>query len=350
MNASNENSTLSDVLKDCVIPWVERDGMSGIFTAISEWEPLMTLPAGMTATHKPLRGKRVATRGGRAYGSTSVIEARWIEDGMQSTRTPKLCFAITGAIIYQVHDYVLHCQPGHGILLPPGTPFAGSGHTYLDQTKQYQGVCEFLQMMPYHGGLICWLSRRRFDGSANPHVQESTCSIPHSRVPFFLNQLVDEALKNQPYQQLICDSLLKITLALLQRELENLPVLETGEIHDNEAPLPSDYRPYSIKHAQEYIENNLREPLSIDKVARYVCMSRTVFTEQFRDKTGKTFSQYVQDLRLEEACKLLSGSGLAIKHIASAVGLQPNRMRALFRERKATTPVQYRNRYRKRDK
>ena len=350
MSASNENSVLFDVLENSVIPWVERDGMSTVYVAIPHWEPLMTLPEGMTATHKPLQGKRIAARGGRAYGSTSVIESRWIEDGLQSTRTPKLCFIITGCVVYQAHDYVLHCQPGHGILLPPGTPFASSGHTYLDQTKQSQGVCEFLQMMPYHGGLICWLSRRRYDDSSDPHVQESTCSIPHSRVPFYLNQLVDEALKNQSHRLLICDSLLKIALAFLQRELQELPVLQTGEIHDTESPVLPEYRTYSIKHAQEYIENNLREPLSIDKVARYVCMSRTVFTERFRAKTDKTFSQYVQDLRFEEACKLLSGSDLAVKHIAAAVGLQPNRMRALFHERKGASPLQYRNNYRTTEK
>jgi AraC-like DNA-binding protein len=343
MGASNESSVLSDVLKNSILPWVERDGMSGIFTAHSQWQPCMTLPEGMTATHKPLRGKRVRARGGRAYGSTSVVEANWPEDGLQSTRTPKLCFVITGAVIYQAHDYVLHCQPGHGILLPPGTPFAGSGHSYLDQTKQHQGICEILQIMPYHGGLICWLTKRRYDNSSASHVQESTCSIPHSRVPYYLNQLVDESLKDQLHQRLICDSLLKICLAFLQRELQELPVLETGEIHDSQSPAPAEYRTYSIKHAQEYIENNLREPLSIDKVARYVCMSRTVFTEGFRAKTGKSFSQYVQSVRFEEACKLLSGSDLAIKHIAAAVGLQPNRMRSLFRERKGTSPLHYRN-------
>lgn len=325
--------------------------MTGIFTARAQWQSLMPLPEGMTATHKPLRGDRVRSRGGRAYGPTSVVEAHWPEDGLQSARTPKLCFVITGPIVYQAHDYVLHCQPGHGILLPSGTPFSGSGHTYLDQTSCLQGVCEFLQMMPYQGGLICWLTRRRYDGSPHPHVQESTCSVPHSRVPFYLHQLVEEVLKEQPYQQRVCNGLLNISLALLQRELEKLPVLETGEIHDRETPDRLEYKPCSIKHAQEYIENNLREPLSIDKVARYVCMSRTVFTESFRAKTGKSFSQYVQNVRFNEACKLLSGSDLAIKHIASAVGLRPNRMRELFRQREGNiSPSQYRSQRRAREK
>jgi len=343
MVSANPHSPLVRVLENTVIPWVERDGVANIFTACPNWYAGMELPNGMTATHKTLRGKRKATRGGRAYGSTSVVDAQWPEDGLSSARTPKLCFVIKGPIALQVNDYVLHCLPGHGILLPAGIPFGGIGHLFLDQTKRNQGICEILQMMPYHGGLICWFSHRRIDQAGKAHVQESTCSVPHSRVPFYLNQLVDESAKDQTHQQLICDSLLKIVLAFLQRELQELPVLETGEIQNTALPAPAEYRTYSIKHAQEYIENNLREQLSIDKVARYVCMSRTVFTEGFRAKTGKTFSQYVQNRRFEEACKLLSGSDLAIKHIAAAVGLQPNRMRELFRERKGASPLQYRN-------
>ena len=343
MVSANTHSSLVGVLENTVIPWVERDGMSNMYVAIPQMQSLMELPDGMTATRKPLRGKRVAARGGRAYGTTSVVEARWPEDGLNSARTAKLCVVLAGPIIYQVHDHVLHCQPGHAILIPPGTPFSGSGHTYLDQTKQQQGICEILQMMPYHGGLICWLTRRRYDDLNNSRVHESTCSIPHSRVPFYLNQLVDEALKNQSHQRLICDSLLKIAMAVLHRELLELPVLETGEMHDPHSVPQTGNETYSIKHACKYIEDNLRESLSIDKVARYVCMSRTIFTAQFRAKTSKTFSQYVQDMRFEEACKLLSGSDLAVKHIAAAVGLQPNRMRELFRQREGTSPLQYRN-------
>ena len=320
--------------------------MNNVFTATAPWQPLMTLPEGMRATHRPILGKRVAVRGGRAYGSTSVVEARWPEDNLQSARTPKLCFAITGSLVYQAHDCILHCQPGHGILLPPGTPFSGSRHSYLDDTRQHQGICEFLQMIPYHGGLICWLSRRQYDDSSKPHVLENTCSIPHSRVPSYLNQLIDEVLAHQPHQRLVCDSLLRIAMAFLQRELEELPVLQTGETHKAELPVPNEYRTYSIKHAQEYIEANLREALSIDRVARYVCMSRTVFTERFRTTTNKSFSQYVQDLRFEEARKLLGGSDLAIKHVAAAVGFQPNRMRTLFRERLGISPQQYRDTHR----
>lgn len=313
--------------------------MDNVFTAIGDWQPLLDLPDGMAAGHKPLQGKRVKVRATRAYGATSVIEARWPDDNLSAARTPKLCFVLTGTVALQVNDYVLHCQPGHGILIPPGTHFASGGQSYLDCSKQHQGICEILQIMPYHGGLICWLSRRRYEGASAPRVQEITCSIPRSRVPFYLNQLVDETLKGQPRQQLICDSMLRIAFVFLLRELEGLPVLETGEIHDNNSDTPIEYRTYSIKHAREYIENNLREPLSIDKVARYVCMSRKVFTQGFRVKTGKTFSQYVQDMRFEEARKLLKRSGLAVRHIAAAVGLRPNRLRILFHQHEGISPM-----------
>jgi AraC-like DNA-binding protein len=336
--SSEEQEALADILKTIILPQVERNGMDQTFTAPPRWQPDMDLPEGMTATRKSLRGKRVPVRGMRAYGSMAVVEASWPEDNLHSARTPKLCFILRFPTMLQVSDYVLHCRPGHGILLPPGIPF-----TYrYDSSLPNQ---EMLQMMPYHGGLICWHTRHWQDAARKPHVREQSCSVPRSQAVFYINQLVEEAVRNAPRRRLVCDSLLKIMLVLLLREIWELPVLRTGEM-DTMNPRPLAQTAYSIKQVQQYIERNLREPLSIDKVARYVCMSRTVFTAWFRAKTGKSFSRYLQDLRFEEACELLRGGDLGVHHIAAAVGLKPGRLRVLFQEREGIPPLEYRRRNR----
>jgi len=340
MTSVNAHSSLVNVLENTVIPWVERDGMTNIFTAYSKWHAGMELPDGMTVTRKPLRGKRKATRGGRAYGATSVVDANWLEDGLCSARTPKLCFVLAGPLALQIADYVVHCSSGHGLLLAAGIPFANT------PIWDHQGLYKMLQMMPYHGGLLCWFTHRWRDAEGKSHVTEQTYSVPHSQATFYLNQLADESFKKAPHQQLICDSLLNIVLALLLRELQELPVLRTGEIASALDINSPGQMSYSITQAQKYIEINLRKPLSINKVAHYVCMSRTVFTAQFRAKTGKTFTRYVQDLRFEEARKLLRETDLGVRHVAAAVGFKPNRMRDLFHERESVSPLEFRQRSR----
>lgn len=315
--------------------------MMNIFMACAAWRPDMELPEGMIATRQPLRGERIPTRSGRAYGS-SVVVATWPKDNLHSARTPKLCFILTGPIAFQVNNYVLHCQPRHGILLPAGTPFSNGRNGFLDQDNQHRGTYEMLQMMPYRGGLVCWLSRGQQDTQGKIHKTETTCSIPDSKVSFYLNQLSDEAIKKDLHQRFVCNSLLGMVIALLHRELQQLPTLRSGEIDVMEGWPPVRQKGYSIAQAQEYMKNNLREPLSIERVARYVCMSRTVFIAQFRAKTGKSFSQYLQDLRFTQAQKLLKETDLTVRHISAAVGFKPHRMRVLFRERENMPPLEFR--------
>lgn len=328
------------------MPWCMRWGTTRIFTAYERWQPEMKLPEGMTMSRKPMVGRRVPVHSGRPYGGASVVAAEWRADSLHSARTPKLCFVLGGPVVYRVADYVLHCKPGHGILLPPGVPFASGKLGYLDTTQPNQGFCEMLQLMPYHGGLICWRSESKLNANGEIRKTEETCSIPHSAVTFYLDQLVKEALVAKSNHRVVCDSLLNIAMTLLHRELQELPVLTTGTANaEGEMPL-TERKEYSIEQAQAYIHNNLREPLSIDKVAHYVCLSRTAFTEQFRLQTGKTFTEYVIEQRFNEAKRILTGTDLALRHIGSLVGLKPNRMRVLFQEREGMSPVEYRQRHR----
>ena len=346
MAISGEQSKISQVLEDSVMPWCARWGIARTFVAAAQWQPGLTLPDGMTATSAPLRGPRLALRSIRAYGGSAVVDAVWPQDRLHSARTPKLCFVLTGPVVYPVADYVLHCQSGQSILLPPGVPFANGTQGYLDGARPRQDFCELLQLMPYHGGVICWRSENRKTADGALHKSEETCSIPHSAVTFYLDQLVSEATAAKSHHRVVCDGLLNIVIALLHRELQELPVITTGTMGGTDDISSGERKEYSIEQAQTYIHNNLREPLAIDKVAHYVCMSRTAFTEQFRLRTGKSFTEYVIDLRFSEAKRILAGTDLAVRHVGSLVGLKPNRMRILFQEREGISPTEYRRRNR----
>ncbi len=97
--------------------------MEKILVVSPRWRRSFELPEGMHWTRRALLDKRVPVRGRRAYGASAVVGARWPHDNLHSTRTPKLCFVLSGSMEMRVADYVLHCRAGHGLLLPPGTPF-----------------------------------------------------------------------------------------------------------------------------------------------------------------------------------------------------------------------------------
>lgn len=349
MSLSGEQSKISLILENSILPWVARWGVSRVFVTAPQWKRGLNLPEGMKVTQRPMLGKRIPKRSGRPYGGATVVNAEWPEDQLHSARTPKLCFILAGPVAYRIADYVVHCKPGHGLLIPAGVPFAnGHGLNYLDETQPNQGLCEILQILPYNGGLLCWKSRSQMDSLGMTHKSEETCSIPHSAVSFYLDRLMIEATTQNLHNRIVCNSLLNIAMALLHRELQQLPIIVTGEIDAVRDVPPSARKEYSIEQAQAYIHNNLREPLTIERVARFVCMSRTAFTEQFRLQTGKTFTEYVIEQRFQEACSILVGTDLAVRHVSSLVGLKPNRMRVLFHEREGISPTEFRRHCKKR--
>ncbi len=63
--------------------------------------------------------------------------------------------------------------------------------------------------------------------------------------------------------------------------------------------------------------------------------------------TGLTLIDYVQNLRVEEAKRLLESAGMAVDEISAAVGYEdPAFFRRLFKRRTALTPSQYRRMFR----
>jgi transcriptional regulator GlxA family with amidase domain len=62
--------------------------------------------------------------------------------------------------------------------------------------------------------------------------------------------------------------------------------------------------------------------------------------------TGSTLMDYLQDLRIEEAKRLLEGSGRSADNVSFEVGYDDaSCFRPLFRRRTGLSPVQYRRRF-----
>ncbi len=338
-------------LKEQIIPWVNMRGISHIFIAQPSWRALQQsgpeLPPGATVTHRPLRGKRERSRIIRSHGKANIEQDRWPQDQLLSARVPKLCFITEGPVAYQISDYVLHCSPGHGILLPPGTPNPDGKLAVLDTTREHRNVCELLMLLPRQGSLSCWTSRQVYDAKGKMARHSDTYSILQSLVTPCLQQLVEETTHRQLHWQSVCDSLLRTAILLLHRELKELPIIHGGdELFTDPKEIPAQGI-HAITRAEEYIRTNLRWPLTIDQVARAVYLSRTSFTEQFRERTGKTFIEYVNDYRFEEACRLLKGTDLSIRHIGLQIGLQPRSLHLLIQRRTGLSPTALRSQYRR---
>ncbi|NIK61617.1 AraC family transcriptional regulator [Kribbella shirazensis] len=92
-----------------------------------------------------------------------------------------------------------------------------------------------------------------------------------------------------------------------------------------------------------YLQEAHTEPVLLDDVARLVHMSPTSFSRFFRRAIGCTLTDYVNQLRVETACRLLTTTSLPVTDIAARSGYRNlANFNRRFRELKAMRPTQYR--------
>jgi AraC-like DNA-binding protein len=85
------------------------------------------------------------------------------------------------------------------------------------------------------------------------------------------------------------------------------------------------------------------EPVLLDDVAALVHMSPTSFSRFFRRAIGCTLTDYVNQLRVETACRLLTTTSLPITEIATRSGYHNlANFNRRFREQKSMPPTCYR--------
>jgi YesN/AraC family two-component response regulator len=91
------------------------------------------------------------------------------------------------------------------------------------------------------------------------------------------------------------------------------------------------------------LEKNLREPPGMVELAHRVGTNERKLTQIFRRKVGMTVFDFLVELRLETARRLLEGSGLQIQLIADRVGYRnAGDFTRAFRRRYGASPREYR--------
>ena len=93
----------------------------------------------------------------------------------------------------------------------------------------------------------------------------------------------------------------------------------------------------------EYVGERCQEAVRQPEVARHVGMSTSRFRAFFKETTGWGFSDYLRDLRLERAARLLRETTESVAAIASQNGFaDQSHLQRLFKAKHAVSPLAYR--------
>ena len=92
-----------------------------------------------------------------------------------------------------------------------------------------------------------------------------------------------------------------------------------------------------------YVEQNFDRQLKLEDVASYFHLNKCYFCSVLKKELGKTFSQIVNEVRVEKSKELLREGNLSTLSIALSVGFNnQNYFNMTFKKLTGMTPLQYR--------
>jgi two-component system response regulator YesN len=103
------------------------------------------------------------------------------------------------------------------------------------------------------------------------------------------------------------------------------------------------YSENAVSKAVRYMEEHYSEQLPLQQVASQVHFNATYFSHLFKKETGRSFVDYIIELRMEKAKQLLSNTDMKITEVSGAIGYDlPNYFAKLFKQSTGLSPKEYR--------
>lgn len=135
---------------------------------------------------------------------------------------------------------------------------------------------------------------------------------------------------------------LLVILERLSRSTEIFPLASAGFVNAY-----SDQGTERINQVYLHVINNLSNNIPLREVASLTNLSETAFCRYFKAKTGKSFSTFLNEIRIGYACKLLIESPQSITQIAYDSGYNSlANFIVQFKRIMQQTPRQYQSKFR----
>lgn len=109
-----------------------------------------------------------------------------------------------------------------------------------------------------------------------------------------------------------------------------------------------DHKDEPVKKAQEFIEQNFWQKITVDQLADKFAIGRRSLERRFKKATSNTVIEYIQRVKIEAAKKEFESSRKNIAEIMNEVGYNDTKaFRSVFKKTTGLSPVEYRNKFNK---
>lgn len=223
---------------------------------------------------------------------------------------------------YVVHKVTLGEQEDMRIIgCEFGVDFINS---QFDDFKKYKDIYDFAYLHPLLGN----------EGGVKPKI--SLTPEAQAGVETIMYDMLSEYEDRDKYYDFIIKADLIKLLAIIAREYKI-----SRKANDEEQTIER-YRD-NILDAIEYIDENYSKKLMLEDVCKVSAMSQSYFCYIFKNLTGKTFTEYLSNLRIKRAMGLLSDTNMSVSEVCFAVGFNDVAYFCrIFKKDVGTSPGEYR--------
>jgi len=175
----------------------------------------------------------------------------------------------------------------------------------------------------------------------------------------FIRNLFEKSKKGIAFSRETIQTIKPRILELSQRNgfdsvLELLSILHDLSISRNMLTLSdaafsnqqANYSSRRIEKVFEYLNINYSKQLTLSEVAKITNMPDVSFSRFFKKRTGKTFIDSLNEIRLGHASRMLIDTTTTISEIAYSCGFNNiSNFNRIFKKKKNTTPKEFRDNY-----
>lgn len=224
-------------------------------------------------------------------------------------------YVLEGSLELGIGEELYHMEAGDFAIVFPELI-----HHYQVFDKNGAKGC-YLMVLPSLGG--SYQEELQKKCPHNPIIKKENL---HPDILYAINMLIkdetDNAMVRQAFFQII-----------LARSMSCFRLLDKAEIGRDDL----------VYQTVAYISANFKEPISLSKMAKDLCVSKYVLSRVFSRIFHRNFNQYLNETRLDYACALLEYSNKTILDIAMDSGFESQRtFNRVFRQRFRKSPRDYR--------
>lgn len=123
----------------------------------------------------------------------------------------------------------------------------------------------------------------------------------------------------------------------------NIRILSNTSFNNTET---ISYNSRRVNIVMEYLNKNFHKDISLSEVARVIAMSEVAFSRFFKLRTGKTFVDTLNEVRLGHASRMLIDTTQSINEVAYRCGFNNmSNFNRIFKKKKNCTPKEFRLAY-----